>query len=90
MHKASKETTPTIEPLALDIRQVSKIVPFGIRTLRRMDAAGLMPRGFKVGGRKLWRLSDLKLWVQWGFPSRAEFESKLRVQQRDEAKKVRD
>ena len=66
------------EPLAVDVRQMSKLVPFAVRTLRRMDSGGKLPRGFKVGGRKLFRVADLRLWSEWGFPDRAEFELRLK------------
>ena len=66
------------EPLAVDARGMSKLVPFSIRTLRRMDAAAKLPRGFKLGARKLWRVSDLRLWAEWGFPERQEFEERLK------------
>ena len=66
------------EPLAVDIKAIAQLVPFAIRTLRRMDASGKLPQGFKVGGRKLWRVSDLRLWCEWGFPDRGEFESRLK------------
>ncbi len=70
----------TLQPelLAVDVRGIARLLPFAIRTLRRMDAAGKLPRGFKVGGRKLWRFSDLRLWCEWGFPERLEFESRLK------------
>ena len=71
-------TTQQPAQLAVDVRQMAKMVPFAIRTLRRMDSAGKLPLGFKVGGRKLWRLSDLRLWCEWGFPDRTEFEARLR------------
>ncbi len=71
-------TTQQPEQLAVDVRQMTKMVPFAVRTLRRMDSAGKLPRGFKVGGRKLWRVSDLRLWTEWGFPERQEFEARLR------------
>ena len=64
--------------LAVDIKGIAQLVPFAIRTLRRMDASGKLPKGFKVGGRKLWRMSDLRLWCEWEFPDRAEFEVRLR------------
>ncbi len=64
--------------LAVDIKGIAQLVPFAIRTLRRMDASGKLPKGFKVGGRKLWRVSDLRLWCDWGFPARGEFESRLK------------
>ncbi len=71
-------TTQQPEQLAVDARGMSRLVPFSIRTLRRMDAAGKLPRGFKLGARKLWRVSDLRLWVEWGFPERRAFEERLK------------
>ena len=73
-------TTEKPEQLAVDVRQMGKMVPFSVRTLQRMDAAGKLPRGFKLGGRKLWRVSDLRLWTEWGFPERKEFEARLKDQ----------
>ena len=73
-----ESTTQQPEQLAVDVRLIAKMVPFSVRTLRRMDSAGKLPCGFKIGGRKLWRVSDLKLWTQLGFPSREEFEEAAR------------
>ncbi len=64
--------------LAVSIKDIAAIVPFSVRTLRRMDSSGKMPRGFKIGGRKVWRVDDLRLWTAWGFPSRTEFEARQR------------
>ena len=71
-------TVREVQRLAVDIKQMASMVPFAVRTLRRMDSGGKLPRGFKVGGKKLWRVSDLKLWTEWGFPERAEFEARMR------------
>ena len=77
----SQRMDPTIqqpEQLAVDVRQMGKMLPFSVRTLRRMDSACRLPRGFKLGSRKLWRVSDLRLWTEWGFPEREEFEARLK------------
>ena len=70
-------TTQQPGQLAVDARGMSKLVPFSVRTLRRMDSAGTLPKGHKVGGKKLWRVSDLTLWAKLGFPDRAEFEARM-------------
>lgn len=67
-------STPT-EPIALDAAGVSRLFPFGIRTWRRMDAAGKCPRGHKVGQKRLWLVADLKRWAEFGFPTRDDFEA---------------
>ena len=71
-------TTQHPEQLAVDVRQMTKMVPFAVRSLRRMDSGGKLPRGFKIGGRKMWRVSDLLLWSEWGFPDREAFELRLK------------
>ena len=67
-------TTQQPEQLAVTVGQMCKMVPFSVRTLRRMDSAGKIPRGHRVGGKKLWLVSDLKHWVKLGFPDREKFE----------------
>ena len=75
-------TSAATEPLALTAQQIVEraIVPVSLRTWRRMDSSGKCPRGFVCGGRKVWRLSDLKLWVSRGFPDRRTFEVRLRTE----------
>ena len=62
-----------LPPLALDARAAAKMFSLSLRTWRRMDSAGRIPPGFKLGGRKLWRRADLEQWAEWGFPDRAGF-----------------
>jgi len=74
--------TAAIEPLAMTASQIAEqgIVPVSLRTWRRMDSAGKCPRGLTCGGRKVWRLSDLRLWAEWDFPDRRVFEARLRLE----------
>ena len=67
--------------LVLDAKGVIELLFGGciaLRTWRTWDASGKCPRGFHIGGRKLWRMEDLKRWVAAGFPERREFEHGLR------------
>ena len=79
-----KTETPlgAVETLAVAARRiVTEVFPdFSLRTWRRWDVAGKCPRGRKVGGRKVWRISDLKKWAAWGFPDRQSFEARLRME----------
>lgn len=34
------------------------------RTVRRWDAAGLLPRGFKVQGKRLWSIDEIAAWLE--------------------------
>jgi len=62
------------EPIAITAKQISEYLPFAERSWRRLDASGQCPRGHKVAGRKVWRLSDLERWAAQGFPDRKAFE----------------
>ena len=75
------------EHLAVDAdRIVTDLFPdIGLRSWRRYDSSGKCPRGFKIGGRKLYRVADLKLWAEWGFPDRDTFESRLRSEKGEAA-----
>lgn len=81
MSTANGESSPLTSNhlLAVDAdRIVSEVFPdFSLRTWRRWDASGRCPRGFKVGGRKVWRMFDLSKWSEWGFPDRDTFEARL-------------
>lgn len=81
------EPVSVVEAIAVDAdRIVSEVFPdFSVRSWRRWDSAGRCPRGFMVGGRKVWRTSDLTLWSEWGFPIRVEFEVRLRAKTEGEA-----
>lgn len=78
--KSEMKTHPVFEPLALAGRAAAKLFGISLRTWRRHDSAGRIPLGYKLGGRKLWRASDLNLWAEWGFPDRVEFETRLKVE----------
>ena len=75
---------PTVAPVTVDARGVAVMFSLSVRTVRRLDSSGKIPPGFKIGGRKLWRLRDLRLWSERGFPARREFQDYLRT----EAKKT--
>ncbi len=76
-------TPPTPTALAVDAAgAIRDIFPgcWSLRTWRRMDSSGQIPRGFAVSGRKLWRTADLRRWSEWGFPSRQDFEARVKAE----------
>ena len=86
-------TTTVQEPAGKPDRQPAKSLPevidadlaarhfrVTLRTWRRWDSAGRIPLGFKIGGRKLWRATDLESWANWGFPKRDDFVARVRVE----------
>jgi hypothetical protein len=75
----SGNTPMLIEPLAVDAAGAAKMFCVGLRTWRRWDSSGRCPAGYTLGGRKLYKLSDLRLWCEWDFPDRQMFEERLRA-----------
>lgn len=72
-HPRSDETN-SLEPLGVDAEPASTLFSVSIRTWRRWDAMERCPRGYSLGKKRIWRLSDLRAWASLGFPRRADFE----------------
>jgi hypothetical protein len=73
---------PALEPLLVEMRAIAHLFSISIATGWRWDSSGqLGPRGFKKGGKRLWRLSELREWVEIGMPPRKEWEA-LQAQRR--------
>ena len=69
-------------PLLVSARQIVDrgLLPFSLRSIRRLDATGEMPRGITLRGRKCWRFADLERWTEMGCPSRVEFEVRVQAE----------
>lgn len=83
--KAPTDIPPAASPTALVAVDAARIVrdmfpDLGLRTWRGYDSAGKIPRGRFIGGRKLWLVEHLKLWAEWGFPCREDFEARMRAE----------
>lgn len=65
-----------VEPqtIAVDKAGFAALLPLSVRAIERLDAAAKCPRGFTIGGRRVWRVADLRRWAELGFPCRQEFE----------------
>ena len=75
-------TSAPMEPLLVSARQIVDrgMLPFSLRSIRRLDATGEMPRGITLRGRKCWRFTDLARWTEMGCPNRVEFEARVRAE----------
>lgn len=58
-------------PLVADAKGLSKLLGLGVRTIRTHDAAGKLPQPVKLGGRVVWRLDEVRAWLDAGAPDRA-------------------
>jgi predicted DNA-binding transcriptional regulator AlpA len=65
----------TLEPLQVDTDRAAALCGLSPASWFRLKAAGKTPAPVKLGGRVLYRLSDLKMWVSLGCPDRKTFEA---------------
>ncbi len=59
-----------LKPIAVDARGLTQLLPFGLRTIRTMDAAGKLPKPIRVGTRVLWRVAEIRAWLAADAPDR--------------------
>lgn len=68
-----------LEPLLLDAQDVARLLSLSAKTVRRMNAAGRMPRPVQLSpGAIRWRYRELSAWIEAGCPDRAEWEALAR------------
>jgi len=61
------------EPLLLRAEDCAKLCGISRRTWERLKASGQIPPSYKLGNSRLWRRSDIHLWVEWGMPNLDDF-----------------
>jgi hypothetical protein len=66
---------PRLEPLLVDTDQAAAVCGVSPASWFRLKAAGKTPAPVKLRGRVLYRVEDLRLWVQLGCPDRKTFEA---------------
>ncbi len=62
-----------IEPLLLRADDCAQICGVSRRTWERLTASGQIPPSYKLGNSRVWRRSDIHLWVEWGMPNLDDF-----------------
>ena len=62
-------------PLLVTAKQAAAMCGKSLRTWRTWDAAGWIPRPVRVGRSTLWRLDELRRWVDADCPRRDEWEA---------------
>ena len=72
MSKPSVEIIP-LEPLAVRPAQAARMLSISLRKFNSMRACGQLPPGIKCGGCLLYRVADLRRFVELGFPNLGRF-----------------
>jgi predicted DNA-binding transcriptional regulator AlpA len=61
-----------VSPLLLKANDAARMCG---KSLRTWDSAGLIPQPVRIGRSTLWRLDELRRWVEAGCPRRDEWEA---------------
>jgi excisionase family DNA binding protein len=73
----SSQENPAFQLLtASDLAEMLSVTK---RSIYRWTGDGTIPKPVKVGGKKIWRSSDIDQWVQWDCPERLEFERRMKI-----------
>jgi prophage regulatory protein len=57
-------------PLVVDAKGLAALLSMGVRTIRTHDAAGKLPAPVRIGGRVVWRVDEIRAWLEAGAPDR--------------------
>jgi predicted DNA-binding transcriptional regulator AlpA len=71
---ATPTRSPVNEPLLVGRKEAAALTGVSRASWDRLSSAAKNPRPLKLGGRTLWRRSDLERWVAVGLPDRRTFE----------------
>lgn len=63
-------------PLVVDAKRLAKLLCAGVRSIRTWDAAGKLPVPIRIGGRVVWRVQEIRAWLEAGAPNRDEWEAR--------------
>jgi len=71
--KQTSQLITTPEPLLVRADRASAICGVSPRKWAEMASSGRIPPSYKLGGCKVWRLADLRLWVEMDMPNLDRF-----------------
>ncbi|WP_088258728.1 helix-turn-helix transcriptional regulator [Fimbriiglobus ruber] len=69
-------TVPIIAPLVVDAQRLGVMLDAKLRTVWTWNAAGKLPAPIRIGGRVLWRVDEIRAWIDAGAPNRVEWEAR--------------
>ena len=68
-----KPTVIELEPLAVRPAEAARLIGVSLRKFATMRACGQLPPAIKCGGCLLYRVADLRRFVELGFPNLDRF-----------------
>jgi prophage regulatory protein len=75
---AVAQDTQTIQAgkvLVVDAIELARLLDMSVRTIRRLDCSGKLPRPVRIGGAVRWLVADIEAWLAAGCPDRQRWEA---------------
>lgn len=73
------QTSASPDPIIYDAADMRRLLRCSAATMHRRLAAGQMIRPLKWGGKLVWRVAEVKLWVEAGMPTADEWEARKKA-----------
>ena len=68
-----------LKPLVVDAKSLAPMLSCGVRTVRTLDARGLLPKPLRIGGSVVWVVDDIRAWLEAGAPDRETWEARKTI-----------
>ncbi len=70
-----EQNSTELQRLLVTAKQAARMCGRSLRTWRTWDSCGLIPQPVRMGRATLWRVDELKAWVEAGCPRRDKWEA---------------
>ena len=68
------KSAPPADPLAVGAEDLADLLGTSERNVWKLSSEGLIPEPFKLGGRVLWNVAEIRRWLDAGSPDRPTWE----------------
>ena len=73
---ANERSNSSSPQLLVPAKEAATMCSKSLRTWRAWDAAGWVPRPIRIARSTLWRVEELRAWIEAGCPRRDEWEAR--------------
>jgi len=75
IHPSAESNVNTREVLLIDATGLAKLLGLSLRTVRRLDCSGKLPRPVRIGGAVRWRVEEVTAWLDADCPGREQWQT---------------
>ena len=79
MSRVDHKTVPAqVEPLLVDVKALGRLLSLSVRSVRRLNSGGKVPRPVRVGRSVRWNVETIREWIAQGCPEEARCKDEAR------------